>query len=128
MNRDPRQQAYLKAMGIDVWVQRNVISTVAEAPVIEETVPSTPRVVAEEVEDFPLSQNDVSAVNSLDWPALKQHDETSTRTSKLKLAVLAPDQFRSEIFLPMYLARFVLFSAAVKTLYVWEHRKEESVR
>ena len=28
--------------------------------------------MAEEVEDFPLSQNDVSAVNSLDWPALKQ--------------------------------------------------------
>ena len=75
MNRDPRQQAYLKAMGIDVWVQRNVISTLAEAPVIEETAPSTPRVVAEEVEDFPLSHNDVSVVNSLDWPALKQQVE-----------------------------------------------------
>jgi uracil-DNA glycosylase family 4 len=75
MNRDPRQQAYLKAMGIDVWVQRNAISTVA-APVVEETASPTPRVVTEEVEDFSLSHNDASVVKSLDWSDLKQQVES----------------------------------------------------
>ncbi|MDH3947614.1 MAG: uracil-DNA glycosylase [Gammaproteobacteria bacterium] len=75
MNRDPRQQAYLKAMGIDVWVQRNAISTVA-APVVEETASPISRVVTEEVEDFSLSLNDVSVVKSLDWSDLKQQVES----------------------------------------------------
>ena len=72
MNRDPRQQAYLKAMGIDVWVQRNVVSTAAEVSVVDETAPSTTKVVTEGIETIPLSKSDVSVVNSLDWPGLKQ--------------------------------------------------------
>jgi len=72
MNRDPRQQAYLKAMGIDVWVQRNAVATVAEVPVVEEIVHSAPRVVTEGIKSIPLSHDDVPAVKSLDWPDLKQ--------------------------------------------------------
>ncbi len=72
MNRDPRQQAYLKAMGIDVWVQRNVVSTAAEVPVVDETALSTTKAVTEGIETIPLSKSDVSIVNSLDWPGLKQ--------------------------------------------------------
>lgn len=72
MNRDPRQQAYLSAMGIDVWVQRNVVPTVADVPVVEATFRSTPRVVTEGVEDAPLLLNDVSVIESLDWSDLKQ--------------------------------------------------------
>ena len=72
MNRDPRQQAYLKAMGIDIWVPRNAVPTVAEAPVVEEPDPSIPSVVTEEIKNIPLSHNDISVVDSLDWPDLKQ--------------------------------------------------------
>ena len=72
MNRDLRQQAYLKAMGIDVWVQRNVVPTMAEVPAIEETVPSSATLVTEEAKDTTLSHTDMSDVKSLDWSDLKQ--------------------------------------------------------
>jgi len=72
MNRDSRQQAYLKAMGVDVWVQRNVVPMVAGAPVVEEIVPATPKVVTEGIEDAPLTLNDVSVIKSLDWSDLQQ--------------------------------------------------------
>ena len=72
MNRDYRQQAYLKAMGIDVWVQRNIVSTAAEIPVVDETALSTSKVVTEGIEIIPLSKSDVSVVSSLAWPELRQ--------------------------------------------------------
>jgi len=72
MNRDSRQQAYLKAMGIDVWVQRNIVSTAAEILVVDETTPSTSKVVTEGIETIPLSKSDVSVVSSLGWPELRQ--------------------------------------------------------
>lgn len=72
MNRDLRQQAYLKAMGIDVWVQRNVVPIMAETPVIEETVPSSAMTVTEEAKDIALLHTGMSDVKSLDWSDLKQ--------------------------------------------------------
>ena len=72
MNRDPRQQAYLKAMGIDVWVQRDVVSTVAESSLIADTFPATPAAVTGEIKQIPVSQNEVSVVNSLGWTELQQ--------------------------------------------------------
>ncbi len=75
MKRDTRQHAYLKAMGIDVWVPRDVASTVMEAPVIEDTHSVTARVVNEGSKDFSQSYRGASLINSLDWTDLKQQVE-----------------------------------------------------
>ena len=79
MNRDSRQQAYLKAMGIDVWVQRNLNATVVESPVAKESIPSTPKAVTEQVKEVILPDKDVFDVHSLDWPALRQQVESCQR-------------------------------------------------
>jgi uracil-DNA glycosylase family 4 len=72
MNCDPRQHAYLKAMGIDIWVRRDApspnspvedtptIRTVSAADITSEiTLPSVPG-------------TDIADVTALDWPGLAQ--------------------------------------------------------
>jgi DNA polymerase len=75
MNRDPRQQAYLRAMGIDVWVPRNLDATVVESPVIKESIPTTPKAVTEQAKELILPEKDVFDVHTLGWPALRQQVE-----------------------------------------------------
>ena len=72
MNRDPRQQAYLNAMGIDVWVRRDTGSAITEVPISEEPVSERPSIVAEEFNGTSLSNTEVSNVKSLNWSDLEQ--------------------------------------------------------
>ena len=75
MNRDPRQQAYLRAMGIDVWVPRNLNATVVESSVTKESIPTTPNAVTEQAKELILPNKDVFDVSTLDWRALRQQVE-----------------------------------------------------
>jgi DNA polymerase len=75
MNRDPRQQAYLRAMGIDVWVPRNLDATVVESPVIKESIPPSPKAVTEQAKELILPDKDVFDVHTLGWSALMQQVE-----------------------------------------------------
>ena len=75
MNRDPRQQAYLRAMGIDVWVPRNLNATVVESPVTKESIPTTPKADTEQANGLILPNKDVFDVHALDWHALRQQVE-----------------------------------------------------
>ena len=75
MNRDPRQQAYLRAMGIDVWVPRNVNATVVESPVTKESIPTTPKADTEQANGSILPDKDVFDVHTLDWHAMRQQVE-----------------------------------------------------
>ena len=72
MNPDSRQQAYLNAMGIDVWVRRNIMPANAESAVVETPLQSKPSGATEKTENVSLSSDDTAVVNSLDWPELKQ--------------------------------------------------------
>lgn len=77
MNRDSRQQAYLKAMGIDVWVQRDLNASVVASPVTQEPIPS--KVVTAQAKESVLPDKDMFDVQSLDWPALRQQVESCQR-------------------------------------------------
>ena len=72
MNRDPRQQAYLHAMGIDVWVRRDAEPAVADDPTSEVPVSTNPTIEAEAFRDTPLAYPEVPNVKSLNWPDLEQ--------------------------------------------------------
>ena len=72
MNCNARQQAYLKAMGIDVWVQRDAAATKTEPSVIEETAPANPKLVTAESNEIHLMQNSAPAVSQLGWSELRQ--------------------------------------------------------
>ena len=75
MNRDSRQQAYLKAMGIDVWVQRHINTPDTESSVAEEPISSILPPVIDQVKELELPDKDVLDVHSLDWPELRQRVE-----------------------------------------------------
>lgn len=75
MNLDPRQHAYLKAMGIDVWVRRNSNTTVVDSTLTTESIPAVSMPAAEQMQDLSPPAMGVSDVHSLDWAGLQQQVE-----------------------------------------------------
>ena len=72
MNSDPRQHAYLKAMGIDIWVRRDApspISPVEDTPTIRIVSAAD---VSSEIAMPSVPGIGIADVTTLDWPALAQ--------------------------------------------------------
>jgi uracil-DNA glycosylase family 4 len=75
MNRDPRQHAYLKAMGIDIWVRRDAAPAVHLVLPVEDTFTKRKVSTAEitsEIATPSVPDMDRANVNALDWPGLAQ--------------------------------------------------------
>lgn len=73
MTSDPRQHAYLKAMGIDIWVRRDAapVTTVVPAAQVTfpmQTVPATE--IPQEIAIPSIPDTGIPDVTSLDWPEL----------------------------------------------------------
>jgi uracil-DNA glycosylase family 4 len=72
MNRDPRQHAYLKAMGIDIWVRRNATTPVSPA---EDSLPlctDSAADITSEIATPAVPDMDIANVTALDWSGLAQ--------------------------------------------------------
>ena len=72
MKTDPRQHAYLKAMGIDIWVRRDVAPLVSPAQVASPMHPVDAAEIPQEIAIPFVSDTETADVNSLDWPELAQ--------------------------------------------------------
>ncbi len=72
MHRDSRQHAYLKAMGIDLWVQRSTAPSPADTKHVVKPDSRVPPGATEESSDTPPPQKSTPDVQSLDWSELKQ--------------------------------------------------------
>lgn len=74
MLNDPRQQAYLKAMGIDIWVRRDAVAEHAELAPVVEVAPAADAVGVETfpVTALPSAAPGVPVVAKLSWNELAQ--------------------------------------------------------
>lgn len=75
MNSDPRQHAYLKAMGIDIWVRRDISPIVSPASLSKDTPPLPTESAAEITPEITTSfvpDRHIADVAALDWPGLAQ--------------------------------------------------------
>ena len=75
MNSDPRQHAYLKAMGIDIWVRRDAAAVTTVVPAAKVTLPIQTVSTAEIPQDNAIpsvADTGILDVTSLDWSELAQ--------------------------------------------------------
>jgi DNA polymerase len=75
MNSDPRQHAYLKAMGIDIWVRRDAASLIAPVPSVQVITPLQTELAAKIPQEIAIASVpgiETPDVSSLDWPELAQ--------------------------------------------------------
>lgn len=69
---DTRQQAYLKAMGIDIWTRRETVGS-------DDDVLPMPDVTAQAVPETPAVPTDCDDLSGLDWQALQAKVSACTR-------------------------------------------------